>query len=62
MKKILILIVGIALYLHFYPNPDATKWYEDKKSAFLNTLSKSMKVTFTTDLNELYKELKNEFI
>ncbi|MGJ8692844.1 MAG: hypothetical protein ACSHW0_10220 [Thalassotalea sp.] len=62
MKKILILIVGIALYLHFYPNTELNNWYEDKKAEFLDTMAKSTKVTFKSNLDGIYDELKNEFI
>ncbi|WP_448250014.1 hypothetical protein [Thalassotalea agariperforans] len=62
MKKILILIVGIALYLHFYPNPEINKWYEEKKAEFLDTMAKSTKVTFKSNLDGVYEELKAEFI
>lgn len=62
MKKILILIVGIALYLHFYPHPEINKWYEAKKAEFLDTMAKSTKVTFKSNLDGVYEELKDEFI
>ena len=60
MKKILILIVAIALYLHFYPNPEINKWYEGKKAEFLDTMAKSTKVTFKSNLDELYNQLKKD--
>lgn len=62
MKKILILIVAIALYLHFYPQPELNAWYEEKKAEFLDELSKSTKVTFKSNLDGVYEELKEEFI
>ena len=62
MKKILILIVGIALYLHFYPQPELSNWYESKKAEFLDSMAKSTKVTFKSNLDGVYDELKKEFI
>ena len=61
MKKILILIVGIALYLHFYPQPEINTWYESKKAEFLDVIAKSTKVTFKANLDEVYEELITEF-
>lgn len=61
MKKILILIVGISLYFHFYPNSEGVQWYENQKEAFLTMLSKSMKVTSKTNLSGLYDELEKKF-
>ena len=61
MKKILILIVGIALYLHFYPQPELNDWYEGKKAEFLDTLAKATKARFKSSVDGLYDELKTEF-
>lgn len=62
MKKILILIVGIAIYLHFYPQEELTQYYEDKKAELMTKLSQSTKVSFTTNLHNIYEELKAEYI
>lgn len=62
MKKILILIVALALYLHFFPQPELNAWYEAKKEEFLTELSQSTKVTFRTNLDGIYNDLKKEFI
>ena len=60
MKKILILIVGIALYLHFYPQPELIQLYEDKKSELLSRLENSTKVTFKVNLADTYKKWEKE--
>ena len=57
MKKILILIVSIAIYLHFYPQPELIQYYEDKKAEFLKELSQSTKVTFKKDLSFMYQDI-----
>lgn len=39
MKKILILIVVIALFLHFNPQPEVNKFIEQQKTSFLDTMA-----------------------
>jgi hypothetical protein len=39
MKNLLILIVAIALFLHFYPQPEVTKFYNEQKEALLEGFS-----------------------
>ena len=36
MKNLLILIVSAALFLHFYPQPTVTKFYDDQKNKLLD--------------------------
>jgi len=36
MKNLLILIVAIALFLHFYPQPEVTKFYDEQKTMLLD--------------------------
>lgn len=36
MKNLLILIVAAALFLHFYPQPEVTKFYNDQKNVLLD--------------------------
>lgn len=62
MKKLLILIVSAAIYLHFFPNPELTQFYEDKKSQFLNKMSQSSQVTFKKKMNNIYNEIKADYV
>ncbi len=39
MKNLLILIVAIALFLHFYPQPEVTKFYNEQKETLLEGFS-----------------------
>jgi hypothetical protein len=39
MKNILILIVTAAVFLHFYPQPEVTKFYYDSKETLLDKFS-----------------------
>jgi hypothetical protein len=36
MKNLLILIVSAALFLHFYPQPEVTKFYDEQKNSLLD--------------------------
>ncbi|MDX2369739.1 MAG: hypothetical protein QNK36_15290 [Colwellia sp.] len=36
MKNLLILIIAAALFLHFYPQPEVTKFYDDQKNKLLD--------------------------
>ncbi len=40
MKNLLILIVAAAVYLHFYPQPEVTKFYNETKQSLLDGFSK----------------------
>jgi len=40
MKNLLILIITAALFLHFYPQPEVTKFYDDQKSTLLDVFAK----------------------
>ncbi|MCI2282119.1 hypothetical protein L3081_00275 [Colwellia sp. MSW7] len=39
MKNILILIVGIAVFLHFFPQPEVTKFYNDIRASMDESFS-----------------------
>ncbi|WP_394171811.1 hypothetical protein [Thalassotalea litorea] len=42
MKKILILIVAAAVYLHYYPSPQLNAWWEEQKTAIDNKFNDVM--------------------
>lgn len=62
MKKILILILSIALFLHFFPQPEISQWYEDKKEAFLDKASSATTTSGKLKTNHIYNQLKEEYI
>lgn len=62
MKKILILIVTTAIYLHFFPQPELEQFYQEKKASLLNSLSKSTKVGFKANLNGFVEGLTDNSI
>ncbi len=39
MKKLLILIIAAALFLHFFPQPPLEKWYEKQKEQLIEAVS-----------------------
>lgn len=64
MKVLLILIVSIALFLHFYPQPEVTQFYDEQKGKLLDGFEKfsENKVRLKTDkiLSDLKPKL-NQF-
>lgn len=39
MKKLLLLIVGAAVFLHFYPQPKLETWFNNKKNDVLDSFN-----------------------
>jgi hypothetical protein len=39
MKNLLILIIAAALFLHFYPQPEVTKFYDEQKNSLLDAFA-----------------------
>ncbi len=61
MKNLLILIVIIALFLHFYPQPEVTKFYDEKKSALLEGFAKFSDTKVRLKADKIYLDLKPQF-
>ena len=61
MKKLLILIVAIALFLHFYPQPQVTNWFEDKKSEVLDSVSEFSDTKVRLKADKVFSDLKSQF-
>jgi len=60
MKKLLILIVAFSVFLHFYPQPQLEKWYEDKKEAALNGLSDIFDTKASLNTDKILTDLKSK--
>ncbi|KGJ95980.1 hypothetical protein [Thalassotalea sp. ND16A] len=60
MKNILIIIVAIAVYLHFYPNEQVNEWYDtyigQAKQSFSEVAETKVKVAPSKLLNELKRD------
>ncbi len=61
MKNLLILIVAIALFLHFYPQPKLTSWYQEQKSALLETFSDATDTKVRLNPDKIYRDLEVKF-
>ncbi|GLX78224.1 hypothetical protein tinsulaeT_15640 [Thalassotalea insulae] len=61
MKNLLILIVVIALFLHFYPQPEVTDWYEQQKSALLEAFSDATDTKVRLNPAKIYRDLEAKF-
>ena len=60
MKNLLILIVAIALFLHFYPQPEVEQKYEEIKTQVLNAFSDATDTKIRLKADKVYTDLKPE--
>ena len=58
MKNLLILIVSIAVFLHFYPQPEVTAWYNEQKDQALDKFSDATDTKVRLKADKIYLELK----
>lgn len=61
MKNLLILIVAIALFLHFFPQPEVTEFYEQQKESFLEGFSDATDTKVKLRPQKIYEELRPKF-
>jgi len=61
MKNLLILIVFAAVFLHFYPQPEVTEWYEEQKKMALTMFSDATDTKVRLKPSKIYDELKPHF-
>jgi len=61
MKNLLILIVIIALFLHFNPQPEVTKFYDEQKSTLLDGFAKFSDTKVRLKADKIYSDLKPQF-
>jgi len=60
MKNILILIVAAAVFLHFYPQPEVTKFYNETKEALLDGFSEFSDTSVRLKTDKIFIDLKPE--
>ena len=60
MKKLLILIVAGAIYLHFFPNSDITDFYNEKKEMLFEKFAESTDTKARIKLEKIYSDLKTK--
>lgn len=61
MKKLLILIVFAAVYLHFYPEPKLTAWYLEQKAMLTGKMAKATDTKVRLKADKIFTDLKPEF-
>ena len=61
MKNILILIVAAAVFLHFYPQPEVTKFYNETKSSLIDDFAKFSDTGVRLKADKVFSDLKPEF-
>ncbi|ALO35884.1 hypothetical protein CMT41_15000 [Colwellia sp. MT41] len=60
MKHLLILIVAVALYLHFYPNKEVTQFYNEQKQVLLDGFAKFSDTKVRLKADKIYLDLVPE--
>lgn len=58
MKNILILIVAAAVFLHFYPQPEVTKFYNETKETLLDGFSEFSDTSVRLKADKVFIDLK----
>jgi hypothetical protein len=58
MKNILILIVAAAVFLHFYPQPEVTKFYNETKESLLDGFSEFSDTSVKLKADKIFIDLK----
>lgn len=61
MKNLLILIVAIAVFLHFYPQPELDKWFEQQKSIVLTKFSEATSTQVQLSPERVAKDIAKHF-
>lgn len=61
MKNLLILIVAAAVYLHFYPEPELEKWYNDTKNSMIATFNKATDTRVKLSVKKVKSDLEQSF-
>lgn len=58
MKNLLILIVAAAVFLHFYPQPEVTKFYNEQKEALLDGFSEFSDTKVRLKADKVFTDLQ----
>jgi len=60
MKKLLILIVFAAVYLHYYPQPKLTQWFEQEKKTLIDDVAEATDTQVRLNPQKILTDLKPE--
>ena len=58
MKNIIILIVAVAVFLHFYPQPEVTKFYDETKERLLEGFSEFSDTSVRLKADKIFIDLE----
>lgn len=61
MKNLLILIVAVAIFLHFYPQPELESWFNEQKSGVLSDFSEATSTNVKLNPTKIYRDLEFKF-
>lgn len=61
MKKLLILIIAAALFLHFYPQPKLESWYQQQKAFVLQEFSGATDTQVRLKADKIFSDLEPQF-
>jgi len=61
MKKLLILIVFGAVYLHYYPQPKLMGWFNQEKTTFMTSVAEATDTDIRLDSQRILLDLKPRF-
>jgi len=61
MKNLLILIVFAAVFLHFYPQPELERWFNNQKQSAVTAFSDATDTRARLSPTIIYRDLKPEF-
>lgn len=60
MKNLLILIVAIAIFLHFYPQPELENWYLTQKENLLAEFNDATDTKVRLNPSKIYRDLESK--
>lgn len=60
MKKLLILIVSLAVFLHFYPQPELKSWVIERKNAIETAFSDATDTQIKLKADKIFTDLASE--
>lgn len=61
MKNLLILLVALALYLHFYPESDVSVWLQKQKDVAIEKFNDIADTKVRLSASKVYKDIENQF-
>lgn len=61
MKNLLILIVAIAVFLHFYPQPEVENFYNEQKESLMTIFSEATETSAGLNLQTVTKDIEAQF-